>query len=238
MSVQGSIAKNRASGFRHHSYELEQQIINSIIKGDIDAAMKHAQKVENISYKDILAPQPLRAQKNLAISLVAVVSRATIEHGAEAEAIFFLSDYFLNEIEQASNNKDLERIIYQMITEYCTASKEAHTEIHSAFIQRCLHIIHSRTYERCTVEEIACSLNLSPDYISVLFKKEMGCGMYSYIQKIKMEEAKNQLENSDYSICEIGEMLGFCNGAYFSNVFKKLTGFCPKTYRMEKQVRK
>jgi len=238
MSLQGIIAKNRASGFRHHSYELEQQIIDSIIKGDLDAAMKHAQRVENISYKDILAPQPLRAQKNLAISLVAVVSRATIEHGAEPDAIFFLSDYFLNEIELTNNYKDLELIIYQMITEYCLVSKVAHTETHSPFIQRCLHLIHNRTYERCTIDEIARLLNLSPDYISVQFKKEMGCGMYSYIQTIKMIEAKKLLENSDYSICEIGEMLGFCSGAYFSNVFKKLTNISPKTYRMEKLVRK
>jgi YesN/AraC family two-component response regulator len=236
MSIQGNIAKNRASGFRHHSYELERQIIAAIIKGDIDAAMKHAQKAESISYKYILAPQPLRAQKNLAISLVAVVSRAIIEQGAEPEAIFFLSDYFLNEIEQANSNKDLEKIVYQMIIEYCMVAKEAHTEVHSAILQRCLHMIHNRTYERCTVDTIASSLNLSSDYLSQLFKKEMGCGLYSYIQHLKMEEAKNLLDNSDYSICEIGEMLGFCSGAYFSNVFKKLTGSSPKNYRMKTRI--
>lgn len=236
MSIQGSIAKNRASGFRHHSYELEQQIIAAIIKGDVDGAIKHAQKANNVSYKYVLAPQPLRAQKNLAISLVAVVSRAIIEHGAEPEAIFFLSDYFLNEIELVSTNYDLEKTVNQMIIEYCMASKEAHIEIHSAIIQKCLQIIHNRTYERCTVDIIASSLNLSPDYLSQLFKKEMDCGLYSYIQQVKMEEAKNLLDNSNYSICEIGEMLGFCSGAYFSNVFKKLTGSSPMSYRMKKPV--
>ncbi|MDF2942566.1 MAG: hypothetical protein K0S01_1424 [Herbinix sp.] len=234
MSIQGILAKNRASGFRHHAYELEQQIITAIINGDIEAAMKHAQKAEHISYKDVLAPQPLRAQKNLAISLVAVVSRATIEHGAESESIFFLSDYFLNEIELTNSNKDLEGVIFQMITEYCIVSREAHLVTHSTFIQKCLHIIHTRIYERCTVEGIADSLNLSSDYLSLLFKKEMGCGMYSYIQNIKIDEAKKLLDNSDYSICEIGEMLGFCSGAYFSNVFKKLAGLSPKNYRMKK----
>jgi YesN/AraC family two-component response regulator len=238
MSIQGIITKNRASGFRHHSYELEQLLIAAILKGDIDTAIKQAHKAESVSYKDILAPQPLRAQKNGAISLVAVVSRAIIEHGAESESIFFISDYFLNEIEQANNNKDLERIMNQIITEYCKVTKETLSESHSPIIQRCLHIINIRTYEHCTVEGIANSLNLSPDYLSLLFKKEMGTGMHSYIQTIKLEEAKNLLDNSDYSICEIGEMLGFCSGAYFSNVFKKLTGINPKSYRMKKQDRK
>jgi len=235
MSIQGVIAKNRASGFRHHTYELEQQIIAAIIKGDIDAAIKQAQKAESISYKDVLAPEPLRAQKNLAISLVAVISRATIEHGAESEAIFFLSDYFLNEIEEVNNNKDLDKVIHQMIYEYCIVSKEANTEMHSTAIQRCLLIIHNRIYERCTVEGIAYSLKLSPDYLSLLFKKEMRCGIYNYIQNVKIKEAKSLLDYSDYSICEIGEMLGFCSGAYFSNVFKKLAGLSPKNYRMKKQ---
>lgn len=236
MSIQGIISKNRASGFRHHSYELEQQLIAAIINGDVDMAIKHAKAAESFSYKNILACQPLRAQKNLAISLVAVISRATIEHGAESDSIFFLSDYFLNEIEQLNNNKDLEKIIYQIITEYCKVSKKALTEVHSVIIQRSLHIIHNRTYERCTVEGISASLNLSPDYLSLLFKKEMGCGMYTFIQHTKIEEAKNLLDNNDYSISEIGEMLGFCSGAYFSNVFKKLTGLSPTNYRMKKLV--
>jgi YesN/AraC family two-component response regulator len=234
MSIQGVIAKNRASGFRHHTYELEQQIIAAIIKGDIETAIMQSQKAESISYKDVLAPQPLRAQKNMAISLVAVISRAIIEHGAESESVFFLSDYFLNEIEQTNNNKDLEKVIYQMINEYCIVSKEAHTETHSTSIHRCIHTIHKRIYDRCTVDGIASSLNLSPDYLSLLFKKEMGCGIYRYIQDIKIKEAKNLLDNSDYSICEISEMLGFCSGAYFSTVFKKLAGLSPKNYRMKK----
>jgi YesN/AraC family two-component response regulator len=236
MSIQGSIAKNRASGFRHHSYKLEQQIIAAIIKGDVEEAIKHTQMTNNVSYKYVLAPQPLRSQKNLAISLVAVVSRAIIEHGAEPEAIFFLSDYFLNEIEQGSTNYDLEKTVKQMIIEYCKIAKEVPFEIHSAIIQKCLHIIHNRTYERCTVDTIASSLRLSPDYLSQLFKKEMDCGLYAYIQQVKINEAKNLLDNSDCSICEIGEMLGFCSGAYFSNVFKKLTGSSPINYRMKKTV--
>ncbi len=233
MSIQGVISKNRATGFRHHSYETEQLIIADIIKGDHDKAIERAQNGVNISYKDVLAPQPLRAEKNMAISLVAVVSRATIEHGANAESVFFLSDYLLNEIEQAGSNKDLERILYQIIFEYCSIMKKVKTESHSAYIKKCLQQIHNRIYEHYTVAELANTLHISPDYLSALFKKEMGTGLYSYIISAKIEEAKGLLLNSAYSISDIGEMLGFCNGAYFSNVFKKCTGFRPKQYRMK-----
>lgn len=234
MSIQGIIAKNRASGFRHHSYEMEQKVIAAIIKGDVDKVFEYSLLGDNISYKEILAPQPLRAQKNMAISMVAVVSRAIIEHGADAESVFFLSDYFLNEIEQAGSNKDLEKILSQMIIEYCNIAKEAQTDKHSSTIKKCLQQIHNQTYDKCTVEGISENLKISSDYLSVLFKREMGTGLYSYILNVKIEEAKSLLDNSNFSISDIGESLGFCNGAYFSNVFKKLTGMCPKDYRMKK----
>lgn len=236
MSIRDVIAKNRATGFRHHSYEMEQQVIAAIIKGDIDKTLEYAQQGDSFSYKDILAPQPLRAQKNMSISMVAVVSRAIIEHGADAETVFFLSDYFLNEIELANSSKELEKLLYQMITEYCRIAKEAKTRHHSVFIKKCLQLVNNRIYEKCTVQGIADSLNLSPDYLSVLFRKEMGTGLYSYILNTKIEEAKSLLDNGSYSISEVGEMLGFCSGAYFSNVFKKLTGFCPKDYRSKKNI--
>jgi hypothetical protein len=114
MGIMDDIAKNRATGFRHHTYEMEQKVIAAIIRGDIDKALEYAQQGKDIAYKDILAPQPLRAQKNMAISLVAVVSRAIIEHGADAESVFFLSDYFLNVIEQANSSKDIDKILHQV----------------------------------------------------------------------------------------------------------------------------
>jgi YesN/AraC family two-component response regulator len=192
MSIRDTIAKNRASGFRHHSYEMERRVIAAILKGDAGKALEYAQQGENIAYKDILAPQPLRAQKNMAISLVAVVSRAIIEHGADAESVFFLSDYFLNEIEQAGSNKDIEKILVEMVREYCRAAKEARTDHHSAVIKKCLQMINNHIYEKCTVEKLARSLHLSPDYLSALFRKEMGAGLYSHILNVKIEEAKDR----------------------------------------------
>jgi YesN/AraC family two-component response regulator len=131
-------------------------------------------------------------------------------------------------------NKDLEKILSQMIIEYCNIAKEAQTDKHSSPIKKCLQQIHNQTYDKCTVEGIAENLKVSSDYLSVLFKREMGIGLYSYILNAKIEEAKSLLDNSNFSISDIGESLGFCNGAYFSNVFKKLTGTCPKDYRMKK----
>jgi YesN/AraC family two-component response regulator len=231
LSIQGIIAKNRASGFRHHAYEMEQQFIAAIVRGDFDEAIVNAQRASEVPYKDVLAPQPLRAQKNMAISIVAVVSRAIIEHGADSETVFFLSDYFLNEIELVTSNKDLEQLFLQMFSEYSRISKESVSKPHSPIIHKCLQLISNRIYDRCTIEDIAIKLHISPDYLSQLFKKEMGVGMYSYILQMKIEEAKKLIDNSKFALSEIGDMLGFCNGAYFSNVFKKITGQSPKDYR-------
>ncbi|MFI3257477.1 MAG: helix-turn-helix transcriptional regulator, partial [Spirochaetales bacterium] len=69
-----------------------------------------------------------------------------------------------------------------------------------------------------------------PEYISGLFKKETGITYGAYIKKIRMEEAKRCLEQTNMKIFEIAFRVGYSDFGYFSKVFKSYTGFSPKDY--------
>lgn len=71
---------------------------------------------------------------------------------------------------------------------------------------------------------------LTPEYISGLFKKETGITYGAYIKKIRMEEAKRCLEQTNMKIFEIAFRVGYSDFGYFSKVFKSYTGFSPKDY--------
>lgn len=81
------------------------------------------------------------------------------------------------------------------------------------------------------VQYVASKLNLSPNYLSDLLKKETGKTTQDHIHRYIVEKAKNFLLNSNSSISKIGYSLGFDYPQHFSNLFKSKTGLSPREYR-------
>lgn len=86
-----------------------------------------------------------------------------------------------------------------------------------------------------TREQLAELMNLNPDYLTRLFKKETGQSLKDYILKKKMGMARELLSMTDMSVSEISMRVGFCNFSHFTTTFKKYTGIPPLIYRNEKQ---
>ena len=82
-----------------------------------------------------------------------------------------------------------------------------------------------------SVEYCAKQLNLSPNYLSDLLKRETGKTALEHIHFFLIEKAKNSLLNSTDTISGIAYSLGFEYPQHFSNLFKSKTGFSPKEYR-------
>jgi AraC-like DNA-binding protein len=82
-----------------------------------------------------------------------------------------------------------------------------------------------------TVLQCAEHVNLSPNYLSDLLRKETGKSTQEHIHYHLLDMAKDRLLGTDDSIKEIAHSLGFEYPPYFSNLFKKKTGVSPTEYR-------
>lgn len=82
-----------------------------------------------------------------------------------------------------------------------------------------------------TVKFCAEQLNLSPNYLSDLLKKETGKNAQDHIHSKVIDTAKNMLLSTNESVSQIAYQLGFEYPQYFSKVFKKKTGQSPAAYR-------
>lgn len=91
--------------------------------------------------------------------------------------------------------------------------------------------IREHLNERIVLQDIADTFNVSPNYLSQLFKKNEAIGISEYISHAKIEKSMELLRDGTYRIYEIADMLGFESAFYFSKVFKKVTGISPKDYR-------
>lgn len=79
-------------------------------------------------------------------------------------------------------------------------------------------------------KELCHATGLEYAYFSELFKKTFKMSPVRFVTKMRIDYAKELLVTNRRSVSEIAEMCGFSNTYYFSNVFKKQTGFSPSQY--------
>jgi two-component system response regulator YesN len=84
--------------------------------------------------------------------------------------------------------------------------------------------------ERITLEQVASAVNISPGYLSTIFRQSTGVCFTNYVTGVKIDQAKRLLRETDCKIYEVSEMLGYQNAYYFSKVFKKIVGMTPSEY--------
>ena len=87
------------------------------------------------------------------------------------------------------------------------------------------------------LNDIAQHVNISPAYLSTLFKKVSGQSISDTIAALRIESACRYLSSTNLSLKEISSKCGYANQYYFSNSFKKRLGVSPSVYR-EQQIQK
>ncbi len=91
--------------------------------------------------------------------------------------------------------------------------------------------IQNHYAEQITLEEVSAKIGFSLNYFSALFKKETGEGFAKYIIRIRIEKAKELLQDTNCSVSEVCFKVGYTNLTHFTQNFKKLTGLNPSQYR-------
>ncbi len=86
---------------------------------------------------------------------------------------------------------------------------------------------------RLSLDQIAGYMNISPQYFSRYFKKEIGTNFVQYLSTRRIEYAKKEILYSRKTIGEISFELCFNEANYFSKVFRKHTGMTPSEYKEE-----
>ena len=87
--------------------------------------------------------------------------------------------------------------------------------------------------EEISLSVLAEQFHLNPQYISQLFKSEIGVNFLVYLTNIRMEKAKKLLLSTALSIAEVAEQSGYGDYRVFTKVFKKSEGSTPSQYRRD-----
>ena len=91
--------------------------------------------------------------------------------------------------------------------------------------------IDSHYSENITLDFLSNLTYVNKFHLVHLFTKEMGISPINYLINKRIDESKNLLSTTNYSIRDISSIVGFSNSSYFSQMFKKITGISPKDFR-------
>ena len=95
----------------------------------------------------------------------------------------------------------------------------------------CGYISRSYNDPSLSLNGTAAQVFVSPVYLSMLFKRELGVTFIDYVTSMRLEQAKRLLEAGGIKNYEVAERVGYNDAQYFSNCFKKYTGVTPSEYR-------
>lgn len=98
-------------------------------------------------------------------------------------------------------------------------------------INRTIEYIRTHYHEGISLEKTAEILNITPEYLSMLFKREMGMNFSVFLKEFRISHAKRLLKGTDMKIYEVAQECGYSNSNYFTKVFKEVTGISPAEYR-------
>lgn len=98
-------------------------------------------------------------------------------------------------------------------------------------IKEAEEFINQQVYNPISLADVAEYLHVNKSYLSVTFKNEMGENISNYINAVKIKEAKRLLLETELSVSELAEKLGYSTSKYFIEKFSKSTGLTPAKYR-------
>lgn len=98
-------------------------------------------------------------------------------------------------------------------------------------LQQIVHYVNAHYRESISVNEIAKKFYMHPNYLSLLFKKELHVNFTKYMVDLRMDYACQLLRGTSAPVSEIAERAGYSDYFYFAKLFKKHRGMTPTEYR-------
>jgi Response regulator containing CheY-like receiver domain and AraC-type DNA-binding domain len=146
-------------------------------------------------------------------------------------------DYLLKPLAADELNKVLEHAAELLDRERGTAGEKAvsgRSYTADELPEAIKDYVHRKYAEDITLDSLSEHFYFTKEYLSRLFKREFGCGIYEYVLQVRMDRAKQLLEDTSVQIQQISEQLGYNDSNYFSKAFRTYAGISPTDYRAEK----
>ena len=126
---------------------------------------------------------------------------------------------------------DILDIVDDAVREFEACLSEQQDGIRKEVTQVKNYILHHYSEGNLSPDRLGAMVYLSPGYLSTVFKEETGVTINRYVREVRMNKAKELLENTNMKISAIGSEVGFSSSTYFCRSFREFFGVSPESCR-------
>lgn len=155
----------------------------------------------------------------------------------ETLAIYMQESYDEYALKDVCYNLPVRANIYLMMTAllryYCSAKTESDKIVYHNVIRLrpVVEFINKHLGEKIYIEMLAGMTGVSSDYFTKMFKDSIGKTPVDYINSLRINQSMRLLADTDMSMTDISDTVGFCNPNYFHKIFKQYRETSPLAYR-------
>lgn len=134
-------------------------------------------------------------------------------------------------IRSCVNLEEIKGVLTRYITSIIKEIEHLRTKKSRKLIDKAKTHIKANYAHDITLESIAYEVGLSACYLSTLFKQIENISIKEYIIDIRLEASRELLRDINMKIYEVAANVGYTDSRYFSQLFRKKTGYTPGQYR-------
>ncbi|SDZ31199.1 two-component system, response regulator YesN [Evansella caseinilytica] len=180
----------------------------------------HLQKLTDSPYHKATAVR-------IGIELWTMITYSLYDIGLAIDQLFPEGDDICNELFKKNSWDELGMFLKNNVVNLCNHQRWEENVKHRQLVEQMIDYVHHHLGKNITLQDIADELYISRNYLGQIFKKVTGESFKSYMTRVRMEKAKQMIQEGNYLIYEVSAKLGFGNPAYFTTTFKKYTGYTP-----------
>ena len=140
-------------------------------------------------------------------------------NNAENDNVAFISNFF--------------ELLYKI--DFMTRNKiSSKNQNNNYYIKKINYIIESKYSEKITLQSVASELNISPIYLSTMYKDCSGINFSEQLLNVRMKHAEKLLIDRNIPTSKVAVLCGFCDESYFRKKFKQFFGMNVREYRQIK----
>ena len=147
------------------------------------------------------------------------------------EEIYSIKDPHVVSILKTNSKEELRNEFLRYLSDIALQIQKQKTSNTESIMPMVLEYVNKNYNKDITLKDVANSVNLSYNYLSKVFKDEIGKSFIDYLTELRMEKSMKLLSKGNLSIKEICQQIGYNDPNYYCKAFKKLTGKTPTEYR-------
>ena len=211
-------------------YAYENELMRAVEQGHVHKLPSVLESFSETMFEKRLT-DPIRNCKNYCIIMNTLLRKAAESGGVHPLYLHDISSSFAIRIEQIASISAVKELMAEMFRGYCRLVRKHSMKTYSSTVQKVIARIDSDLSADLSLVSLANQQNISPGYLSTVFKKETGKTITEYIIGERIHLAMHLLRTTRLQIQTVALHCGIADVQYFSKIFKKHVGMTPKEYR-------